>query len=158
VFPAVREDLFLDFSLQKVVPDLVRDDIRPGQVGPSLFEVSDSKVAHTNSPDLSLSVKLLKSLHSLLERNLLPWIGPVYLVEVYLVDPEPFHASRRSSLKLIVSEIGPVDLGGYYEFVSADVSQGSSHDLFTVSVTVSLGSEIGRASCRERVEVRVGGE
>ena len=32
-----------------------------------------------------------------------------------------------------------MDLGGYYEFVSADVSQGSSHDLFTMPIAVGLG-------------------
>ena len=91
-------------------------------MGSGLFEVSDCKVADTNRPDLSFSVEFLKRLHRLLERDLLPWIRPVDLVEVYLVDAEPFHASRGSSLKLIVSEIGPVDLGCNNKLVPANIS------------------------------------
>src|SRR6266516_4846074 len=103
-------------------------------MGSGLFEVSDCKVADTNRPDLSFSVEFLKRLHRLLERDLLPWIRPVDLVEVYLVDAEPFHASRGGSLKLIVSEIGPVDLGCHNKLVSIDVSQGSSHNLFAFAL------------------------
>src|SRR6266568_551674 len=42
------------------------------------------------------------------------------------------------SLKLIVSEIGPVDFGCNNKLVSTDVSQGSSHNLFAVTVSISL--------------------
>src|SRR5207245_7087433 len=54
-------------------------------------------------------------------------------------DAEPFHASRRGSLKLIISQISPMDLGCHYKLVSAYVSQGSSHDLFTMPIAVCLG-------------------
>src|SRR2546427_4563192 len=104
-----------------------------------LFEVPDCKVADTNRPDLSLRVEFLKRLHRLLKRALLPRFSPVNLVEFYLVDAEPFHASRRGSLKLIISQIGPMDLGCYNKLFPADVSESSSNDLFTMPITVGLG-------------------
>src|SRR5207245_11092550 len=101
-------------------------------MGSGLFEVSDCKVADTNRPDLSFSVEFLKRLHRLLERDLLPWIRPVDLVEVYLVDAEPFHARRDGSLRLIVSEIAPADLRCNNKLVPPHITQGTSNDLFTM--------------------------
>ena len=48
----------------------------------------------------------------------------MYLVEVYLLNAQPIHASRQCSLKLIISEIGPVDLSGHDKLVPANIAEG----------------------------------
>src|SRR5690242_17399403 len=61
------------------------------------------------------------------------------LVEVDLFNAQSLHARRGCSLKLIISEIGPVDLRCNNKFFSANLSKGSSYDLSTVPVAVGLG-------------------
>src|SRR5947209_4481224 len=87
LFRAVLHDLILDRPVEQGPMDLVLDDVDVGEGPARLLEVADREIAYANVADLSRLVEFLERLHRLLERSLVPRVGPVDLIDVDLVDP-----------------------------------------------------------------------
>src|SRR6267378_6120651 len=147
----VRQDITLDFALEKIVGRLNGVKRRDGSETRHLFW---RIVAHTDSANLALFVKLAKRPGGLLDRN--KRVRPVHLVNIDVVGSE----TTQRILELLENALAcgvafdfalrPVDadFGGNDNAVSAAILEGVTHKFFRTTKAVD-----GR--CVDQVDAQV---
>src|SRR6266702_1421330 len=99
----IRQNLLLHCSIYKAVFYLVRHNLFPRQRSLRIPHLSDREIADTDVPHHLVQHELLHSLHGLSNRS--PRIRPVKLVEVHLLQSQPFKALPRGPENIVIPEV-----------------------------------------------------
>src|SRR5882762_4460814 len=147
----VWQNIAFDFALEKIVGRLNGVKRRDGSETRHLFW---RIVAHTDSANLALFVKLAKRPGGLLDRN--ERVRPVHLVDINVVGSEPTQRilellenalARGVAFDFALSPID-ADFGGNDNAVSATILEGIAHQFFGTTKAVD-----GR--CVDQVDAQV---
>src|SRR5207244_6508692 len=120
------------------VANPVRSEVGPGQEGARLLEAAHREVADADVTDPTRTVEGLEGLHRLAQRDLAPWIRPVYLIEVNLPHAEPLQARGTRLFHVVRAKMPPADLRRDEDPVPTEVLDRPRHDLLRMPIAVRL--------------------